>query len=156
VLQLHQQEDEGVAPFVAERVGVRRLRGHHQGPELVDQVEAGDADLQHHEDDHRACHRRVHVPEQPGERHHQEHRERGLDEVGREAEPDEVGVRHDVVRGGGGIARDVDLGPDGVGEPAEDRHHEVVDTGRSGEALGCGHGGLLGSGFVLSTATVTY
>ena len=78
------------------------------------------------EDDHGAGHGLVDVLQQPVEGHDDEHQERRLHQVGDEAEPDQRGAfASDVLGGGGGVTRRVDLCSPDLGEAAEDRDDQV-------------------------------
>jgi hypothetical protein len=70
----------------------------------------------------------VHVLQQLVEGQDDEHEERRLHEVGDETEPDQRGVRRDVLGGGGGITGHVHLCSPDVGEGAEDRDDEVEEA----------------------------
>lgn len=96
VLQVEHQQHEGLRPVAAERASVRRVGGDEERTELVDHVEADDADRDDDEDDHRTGHVLARVVQQPVEGHHDEHEKGRLHEVGHEAVADEGGLGQDV------------------------------------------------------------
>jgi hypothetical protein len=74
------------------------------------------------------------VTKEPIQRQDDEQHECRLRQIGREADPDQLRVRRDVVRGGRGIVGDVRPGAYvTVGEATQDRDSQVVKASTPGE-----------------------
>ena len=140
MLNVEQQQHQGMRPRDAERGRIGAVRCHAQGLKLEHRIEANDASRECDEDHHCPRHTFLHGVQQDVEGQGREDKEGPIQQVGDDAQADNSGIRENVPSRRRRVAGNIHLRiHKAFGKATEDADEQVQESRDSREPFGSIH-----------------